>query len=153
MINVSATTVYDAVQRLQPNWLSSRRRPVANNDAGTVPNVFIGGTQVGDVTYLRAPPRPDDVETLRYHAPGEAGARFGMGHQRGVIEVVMRGETSSQRDSTDRGDPPRSFRSGPSSAGGAPRRKGRILLSAVPEDLHEPEGVDDGGDEHSRPDW
>jgi hypothetical protein len=89
MIDVGATTVYDAVQKIQPSWLTSRGPRSLTDDAGTVPSVFIAGNQVGDVEYLRNL-RLDDVDQLRWYAPGEAGARFGMGHPRGVIEVVMR---------------------------------------------------------------
>ena len=92
MIEVGAVTVYDAVQKLQPSWLSSRGPMSLTNDAQAVVNVFIGGNQVGDVDYLQTM-LPDDVDHVRYYESGEAGARFGMGHPRGVIEVVPRGVT------------------------------------------------------------
>jgi hypothetical protein len=54
-----------------------------------VASVYVNGSNVGDITYLRNL-RPDDVDHLRYWDVSEAGARFGMGHLRGVIEVVLR---------------------------------------------------------------
>ena len=89
MIDIAATTVYDAVQKLQPSWLSTRGPRSLTDDTPTVASVFVNGTNVGDVTYLRNL-RPDAVDRLRYWDVGEASARFGMGHPRGVIEVVLR---------------------------------------------------------------
>jgi hypothetical protein len=31
-----------------------------------------------------------DTEEIRYWRPGQAAAKFGMGHPRGVIEVIAR---------------------------------------------------------------
>ena len=89
MIDVAATTVYDAVQKLQPSWFSTRGPRSLTDETPTVASVFVNGSNVGDITYLRNL-RPDDVDRLRYWDVSEAGARFGMGHLRGVIEVVLR---------------------------------------------------------------
>lgn len=91
MIEVNASTVFEAVQKLQPDWLSSRGPTSLSNSTQTAASVFMNGNQVGDIDYLRNL-RPDDVDRLRYYEPGEASARFGMGHQRGVIEVFARGQ-------------------------------------------------------------
>jgi hypothetical protein len=56
----------------------------------SVASVYMNGSQVGTVEYLRNL-RPDGVDVVRYYETGEASARFGMGHQRGVIEVILRG--------------------------------------------------------------
>ncbi len=91
MIEVGAVTVYDAVQKLRPSWLTSRGPQSLTDDTQTVVNVFSGGNRVGDGDYLQNR-LIDDVDHVRYYAAGEAGARFGMGNPRGVIEVVQRGE-------------------------------------------------------------
>jgi hypothetical protein len=90
MIEVSATTVYDGVQKLRPSWLTSRGPVSVTDSSPTVASVFMNGNEVGNIEYLRNL-RPDDIDEVRYYEPGEAGARFGMGHQRGVIDVVPKG--------------------------------------------------------------
>ncbi len=90
MVDVGASSVYDAVQKLQPSWLTSRGPTSMTDSSPSVASVFMNGNQVGDIEYLRGV-RLDDVEAVRYYEPGEAGARFGMGHQRGVIEVIPNG--------------------------------------------------------------
>lgn len=90
MIEVNANDLYEAVQKLRPSWLTSRG-PVSITDmTPTVASVYMMGNQVGDIEYLRSL-RPDDVREVRYYEPGEASARFGMGHPRGVIQVIPRG--------------------------------------------------------------
>ena len=92
MMQVGASSVYDAVQKLQPSWLTSRGPTSMTDSSPSVASVFMNGNQVGDVEYLRGL-RLEDVEAVRYYEAGEAGARFGMGHQRGVIEVIPNGGT------------------------------------------------------------
>lgn len=89
MIDVGASTAYDAVQKLQPSWFTSRGPRSISDNTPTVPDVYVNGSDVGDISYLQGL-RPDDVDHLRFWDVGEASARFGMGHPRGVIEVVMR---------------------------------------------------------------
>lgn len=90
MIRANASTVYDAVQKLKPSWFTSRGPTSVTDPSPTMVSVFMNGNEVGDVSYLRGL-RPDDVEEIRRYDAGEAGARFGMGHPRGVIEVIPRG--------------------------------------------------------------
>lgn len=89
MIDVGASTVYDAVQKLQPSWLTSRGPRSLTDNTPSVASVYVGGSNVGDIEYLRNL-RPDAVAYVRYWDVREASARFGMGHPRGVIEVVLR---------------------------------------------------------------
>jgi len=60
-----------------------------SNSQEARPNVYMNGSRVGDLEYLRDV-YTIDVAELRYWEPGEAGARFGMGNPRGVIEIVLR---------------------------------------------------------------
>jgi hypothetical protein len=85
-----AQSAYEVVQRLQPQWLTSRGNVSITDASATVASVYLNGVQVGDVEYLRNL-LPSDIEQLRYFPAGEASARFGMGHQRGVIEVTLKG--------------------------------------------------------------
>lgn len=90
MVEVNASTVYDGVQKLNPSWLSSRGPVSVTDMTPTVATVYMSGSEVGDIEFLRRL-RPDDVDEVRYYEAGEASARFGMGHPRGVIEVIPRG--------------------------------------------------------------
>lgn len=90
MLEVNASDVYDAVQKLEPDWLTSRGTVSMTDGSPAVASVFLNGSQMGTVEYLRNL-RPDDVDEIRYYEAGEASARFGMGHPRGVIDVIVRG--------------------------------------------------------------
>ena len=85
----SAQNAYEVVERFQPQWLTSRGNVSVTNSAATVASVFVNGIQVGDVEYLRNL-LPHDIAEMRYYNAGEAGARFGMGHPRGVIAVTLK---------------------------------------------------------------
>lgn len=81
--------VYEALQRLRPEWLSSRGPTSVTDPTPTRANVYMNGQLVGDLDYLRQI-SVVDVGEIRYYAPGEAGVRFGMGNPRGVIDVTSR---------------------------------------------------------------
>ena len=49
----------------------------------------MNGMLLGNVDYLRQV-RVLDVSEVRYWLVGEASARFGVGHSRGVIELIRR---------------------------------------------------------------
>jgi len=86
---LSGEDAYQAVERLRPQWLRSRGPTSVTDPSPTLPNVFMHGTHVGGLDYLRQI-HLNDIQELRYWPPGEASARFGMGHPRGVIEVIPR---------------------------------------------------------------
>ena len=90
MLGVNAQTAYDAVQKIQPGWFSTRGPEALTRAEPDLASVFLGGNRIGDIEALRNL-RPEDIKELRYYEAGEAGARFGMGHSRGVIEVIMKG--------------------------------------------------------------
>ena len=90
MVAVNAPTAYEAVQRLRPEWLSTRGPAALTNLDPDVVSVYLGGNHIGGPEALRNL-RPDDVKELRYFEAAEAGARFGMGHSRGVIDIIMKG--------------------------------------------------------------
>lgn len=84
-----ATTAYEALQRLRPVWLGSRGPSSLTNPAPSVADVYINGVEVGDVSYLQNV-HVEDVLRMRFYPATEAGARYGMNHPGGVIEVTMR---------------------------------------------------------------
>ncbi len=85
----NSQTAYEALQMVRPEWLTGRG-PVSLTDATEArPNVYMYGSRVGDLDYLRDV-YVQDVAELRYWSTGEASARFGMGNPRGVIEIIPR---------------------------------------------------------------
>jgi len=82
-------SVYDVVLRLRPQWLNSRGPGSVVDPTPQSPSVYFNGSIVGDAEFLRQL-SVSDTEELRYWRPGRASARFGMGHVRGVIEVIAR---------------------------------------------------------------
>lgn len=85
----NSENLYDAIAKLQPDWLTSRGPTSVSDPTPTVPSVFMNGSLLGKVDYLREM-RVLDVTEVRYWEPGPASARFGMGHPRGVIEISRR---------------------------------------------------------------
>ena len=83
----NSTDVFAALEKLRPEWLTSRGPTSMTDAAPTHANVFMNGQMLGTVEYLRQV-RVLDVMSVRYWAAGPAAARFGMGHPRGVIELI-----------------------------------------------------------------
>ena len=81
--------LYEAIERLRPEWLTSRGPTSVTNATPTMPSVFMNGSMLGKADYLRQM-RVTDVTQVRYWESGPASARFGMGHPRGVIEISRR---------------------------------------------------------------
>jgi hypothetical protein len=89
LATTNTTNLYEAIEKLRPDWLTSRGPVSVTNTAPSVPSVYMNGTMLGKADYLREM-RVLDVTEVRYWEPGPASARFGMGHPRGVIELSRR---------------------------------------------------------------
>jgi hypothetical protein len=85
----NSQNLYDAIQKLRPDWLTSRGPVSATDPTPAVASVYMNGTMLGKIEYLREM-RLLDVTEVRYWDAGRASARFGMGHPRGVIELSRR---------------------------------------------------------------
>jgi hypothetical protein len=87
LASANTDNLYDAIAKLRPEWLTSRGPTSATDATPTSVDVFMNGTLLGKADYLR-----DihllDVSEVRYWDAGQASARFGMGHPRGVIEIM-----------------------------------------------------------------
>jgi hypothetical protein len=91
LARVTASNAYEAIRILQPQWLDSRG--VISSDPAAAPTfatVYQDGSRVGGLDYLRNV-NLNVLAEIRYLPPGEASARFGMGHDRGVIELISKG--------------------------------------------------------------
>jgi hypothetical protein len=85
----NSENLYDAIQKLRPDWLTSRGPTSVTNPAPSVVSVYMNGTMLGKADYLKEM-QVLDVSEVRYWDAGQASARFGMGHPRGVIEVTRK---------------------------------------------------------------
>lgn len=83
----NSANVYEAIEKLRPEWLTSRGPRSMTDATPAMPDVFMNGQRLGPAEYLREM-RALDVSEVRYWAAGPAAARFGMGHPRGVIEIT-----------------------------------------------------------------
>jgi hypothetical protein len=87
-------SVFDAVQRLRPNWLGSHgATSTSNAQSANVAAAFVDGQLAGDISALRNI-QAFQVGAIRYYNVTEAGARFGIrAGTSGAIEVIMRSPT------------------------------------------------------------
>jgi hypothetical protein len=77
-------SVYDAVQRLRPEFL--RQRPQGGS---SVLSVFTNGQLLGEISELKRIP-VSSVKEIRYYNIEQAKNRFGMQYSGGVIELLYR---------------------------------------------------------------
>lgn len=85
-----ANNIYEAVEMLRPAWLSSRGPSSMTDPTPTEASVYLNGIRVGGLEYLKTVTATDIAE-IRYYPASEAIGRFGMGHPRGVIEIIPKG--------------------------------------------------------------
>lgn len=90
IVESRAQNAYQVVETLKPEWLSSRGPTSVTDPTPASASVYFNGTHVGGLEFLRTVPVIDIAE-IRYYPTGEASARFGMGHPRGVIAVSTKG--------------------------------------------------------------
>ena len=81
-----ANNVYDAVQRLRPQWLTSTR--IRGGAPGEELVVYLDGNRYGNLASLRQI-SVGGVQEVRYYNASEATNRFGTGHTGGAILVMM----------------------------------------------------------------
>jgi hypothetical protein len=86
----AAQNAYDAIRNLQPHWFDSRGPTSVTDPTPTTATVYIDGSRAGDLEFLKTV-NTNTLAEIRYWPPGEASARFGMGHPRGVIEMISKG--------------------------------------------------------------
>lgn len=87
LARTNTSNLYDAIMKLQPEWLSSRGATSVTDATPTGVDVYMNGTFLGKADYLRDV-RLQDVSSVKYWDAGQAAARFGMGHPRGVLEII-----------------------------------------------------------------
>jgi hypothetical protein len=86
---VNTDNLFDAIAKLRPEWLASRGATSVTDASPTSVDVYMNGSLLGKADYMRGV-RLLDVSSVRYWDAGQASARFGMGHPRGVIEITRK---------------------------------------------------------------
>jgi hypothetical protein len=83
-----ATNALEAIQRLRPNFLSTRGPGTINAvDEGII--VYVNGIRLGGTDTLRDLPVVD-LKEIRYMSAADATQRFGTGHSHGAILITRK---------------------------------------------------------------
>jgi hypothetical protein len=92
----TASTAYELIQRLRPNYLRTRGAvhgsPTASgeNRLETVDLVvYLNENRLGGTDQLRQMPI-SEIREIRYYSASEATTKWGTGHSAGAIQVVSR---------------------------------------------------------------
>jgi hypothetical protein len=86
---VNVRTAYDAVVRINANFLTRRGSTSLLGTSNPEPNVYLDDVFIGAVAQLRNI-QASDVASIRLYRAWEAGTRFGSGNMGGVIEVYTK---------------------------------------------------------------
>lgn len=86
---VRVQTAYDAVVRIQPNFLSRRGQTSLLGTSNPDPNVYLDDVFIGPVAQLKGI-QANDVASIRLYRSWEATTKFGGGNMGGVIEVYTK---------------------------------------------------------------
>jgi hypothetical protein len=89
LATTNSDNLYDAINKLRPQWLTSRGPTSVTDATPSTVDVYMDGSLLGKVDYLRDVPVLDVTE-VRYWDAGQASVRFGMGHPHGVIELTRK---------------------------------------------------------------
>lgn len=96
------TNAYEVVECLRPNWLTSRGPTSVRDPRPQYADVFVDGISTGSGPEYLTQIHISQVLEIRFYRPSEAGARYGMNHPRGVIDVITV-EVPSSEDPTTSG--------------------------------------------------
>ena len=84
-----ATTAYEAIQSLRPNFLRSRGTHTFDPNAVQAPHVFLDGQKYGELDILKSI-SVQTIREIRYFNAADATTKYGTGYTHGVIEVWTR---------------------------------------------------------------
>lgn len=82
----SATSAYDAVRQLRPEWLRRRGRSSIQNPTAEVLVIYLDGTRLGAVQTLRSI-AVGSIFEIRHLDGTDATTRFGTGHAGGALLI------------------------------------------------------------------
>ncbi|HEV7839718.1 MAG TPA: hypothetical protein VGO75_16735 [Gemmatimonadaceae bacterium] len=85
-----ATTAYEAIRNLRPNFLSYRgETSFDRRSSRPYPNVYVDDQAFGTISILQSIPA-SDVASIRLYRSAEAVTKFGTGNPGGVIAISTR---------------------------------------------------------------
>ena len=84
-----ASTAYDIVSHLRPEFLRGRGRSSGRTTRPDLPIIYFDNVRLGGVGQLRTIPA-QSVETIVFISAADATTRWGTGHTGGAIEVRTR---------------------------------------------------------------
>ena len=87
LAHTNAASVYEAIRRLRPLFLSARGPSSVLDSTAMGPAVIVDQTLLGEIQELTDIPLKD-VQAVRYLAAWDATTRYGPGYANGVIEVT-----------------------------------------------------------------
>ena len=85
----NASTAYDAVAQLRPDFLRGRSINTRARQRTETPLVYLDGSRLGELGQLRSIPATI-VQSIQLISASDATTRWGTGHPAGVIEVRTR---------------------------------------------------------------
>jgi hypothetical protein len=85
----NASSAYEIVERLRPEFLRSRGQKSLSDPTPDDPIVYVNGMRSGAIESMRSMSAQDVLE-IRFITAADATTRFGTGHTGGVIEVRTR---------------------------------------------------------------
>jgi hypothetical protein len=88
MASVSVQNLYEAIQRLRPDFL--RARSTSAPGPGLYPEVFVDGIRKGSPEFLRTM-NVREVAEVRFLSVQDATTRYGMNVPAGVLDVKLIG--------------------------------------------------------------
>jgi hypothetical protein len=84
-----AAHVYEAVERLHPEYLRTRGPSTMMNTTAMGPAVFVDRMLIGGIEVLADMPL-NDVQRIRFVSAWDATTTYGEGYSNGVIEITTR---------------------------------------------------------------
>ena len=84
-----SVTAYEAIQKLQPNFLVARGPTSLSGTSSAYPNVYLDDVPYGPLATLKDIPA-QNVAMIRMYRAWEATYKFGTGNMGGVIEVFTK---------------------------------------------------------------
>lgn len=84
-----SVTAYEAIQKLQPNFLVARGPTSLSGTSSAFPNVWLDDVPYGPLATLKDIPA-QNVAVIRMYRAWEATYKFGTGNMGGVIEVFTK---------------------------------------------------------------
>jgi len=86
LLGTREATLYDAIQRLRPQWLRARGANLTG--ASILPQVYLDGSERGDIFELRQIPVLD-VTGVSFMSASDAATRFGTRAGTGGVILVL----------------------------------------------------------------